>query len=341
MRKIFLIVVIVVVLIVGFAAFMIFGPVIRDHGKKYLYVPTEANYQQLKDSLKAGDWLPGFFFFDKVASFSQLPENIKPGKYKVATGMSIFRLVRNLRSGRQEPINLVITKIRTKEDLAGKIGRLFELDSASAIQFLNSNDSLARFAVDSNTVLTDVFPNTYTYFWTAGMSSIFEKLNSQRQKIWTTERIQEAKEHNLTPIQAYILASIVEEETNKQDDKGKIASVYLNRLKIGMPLAADPTVKFAMKDFGLTRIYEKHLNTESLYNTYRNKGLPPGPICTPSLKTLDAVLKAPQTNYLFFVARPDFSGFSNFAATFAEHQVFAKAYRQALDSLMKMKQATP
>jgi len=133
------------------------------------------------------------------------------------------------------------------------------------------------------------------------------------------------------------MASIVEEETNKEADKGKIASVYMNRMATGMKLQADPTVKFALKNFALTRILHGHLAYPSPYNTYQNTGLPPGPICTPSVKTIDAVLNAPKTNYTYFVAKPDFNGYSNFATTYEEHLVYAKAYQQALDSLVAAK----
>ena len=338
MRKIVLIIAIVVAAGAAFLLYNVFGPAVHNPEKKFLYVPTGARYNQLKDSLRDGKFLSGFYFFDKIAGFQGLPEKVRPGRYKVEQGMSIFSLVKKLSDGAQDPVNLVLTKIRTPEDLAKRIGRLFEIDSAKAIQFLTNNDSLRAFGVDANTVLTDVFPDTYTYFWTADMSAIMGKLSRQREKFWTDERKEKAAHLKLTPNQVYILASIVEEETNKADDKGKIASVYINRLRKGMPLAADPTVKYAMKDFSLTRIYFKHLEIVSPYNTYKNKGLPPGPICTPSIKTIDAVLDAPETDYLFFVAKPDFSGHSNFAATFAEHQTFAAAYRKALDSLMKAKQ---
>lgn len=141
----------------------------------------------------------------------------------------------------------------------------------------------------------------------------------------------------MTPTTATILASIVEEETNMQGDKGKIASVYLNRMAKGMRLAADPTIKFALKNFEIKRIYEKYTQVESPYNTYRNAGLPPGPICTPSTQTIEAVLDAPKTDYLYFVAKPDFSGYSNFAATYPEHLQFAQAYRKALDEQMAIR----
>ena len=328
----------VVLLVAGFVAWQVFGPTIQTGDKKYLYIPTNSTYAQVKDSLKANDFITKDFVLDKVANYADYPQHIKPGKYKLTNRMSVYRLVKNLRSGKQEPVNLVITKLRTKEDLAKRISRSFETDSATAIRFLSSNTALLPFDVDSNTVLTAVIPNTYTYFWTSSMEDIFQKLYKEEEKFWNEERKEKARRLQLSEKQIYIIASIVEEETNMQDDKGKIASVYMNRLDKGMRLGADPTVKFALRDFGLKRIYHKHLEYESPYNTYRNSGLPPGPICTPSIKTIDAVLDAPQTDYLFFVARADLSGHSDFATNYTQHLVYAKAYQEALNKLMKAKQ---
>lgn len=337
MRRILLLLFVVVLggaLAIGY---LIFGPKVKNPHDRFLYIPTGAGMQQLKDSLRANAFLSGFSVFHRVASYTDLPRNIKPGKYKIQSGMSLYSLTKKLRSGRQEPVNLVITRIRLKEDLAKRIGRGFELDSARAMAFLTSNDSLLPFDVDTNTVLTTIFPDTYTYFWTATMSTIFDKLFKERQKFWTPERMQQAAHHGLTPDEVYVMASIVEEETNKKEDKGKIASVYINRIKKGMTLSADPTIKYAMKDFTLTRIYHRYLDVVSPYNTYRNRGLPPGPICTPSRETIEEVLNAPETNYLFFVAKPDFSGYSNFAVTYNEHLIYARAYQQALNELEKRK----
>lgn len=337
MRKISLIIIIILVALAGVATCLIFGTTVNNPDKKFLYIPTGADIARVRDSLKDNKFLSGVFVFDKISAWAELPQNIRPGKYKVEDGMSVYRLVRKLRSGQQETVNLTITKVRTKGELAKRISGNFELDSVAVMNFLNSNDSLLRFDVDTNTVFTGIIPDTYTYFWTAPMDVIFRKLFKEKEKFWTGGRKKKAAAHGLTPAEVYILASIVEEETNKQDDKGKIASVYLNRIRKGMPLSADPTIKFAMNDFTLTRIYHKYLEIVSPFNTYRNKGLPPGPICTPSRKTLLAVLDAPETNYLFFVAKPDFSGYSNFAATYKEHLIFARAYQQALDSLERKK----
>jgi UPF0755 protein len=331
-------VLLLLIVIAGYIGWILFGPTINEPQEKYFYVHTGSNYQQLKDSLLKKKIISGTFWFDKIAKYLNYNRSIKPGRYKINNGMSLVNLVRMLRSGNQSPVNLVITKLRTKEDLAKKLGNNFECDSVAVINFLNNNDSLSKYNLDTNTVMTAVIPNTYILKWNNTAATVFKKFFTEQQKFWTEKRKTAAAVLHLSPKEVYILASIVEEETNKQDDKGKIASVYINRLRTGMRLAADPTVKFAIRDFGLKRIYEKHTRMPSSYNTYLNAGLPPGPICTPSINTIDAVLYAPATDYLFFVAKPDFSGYSNFASSYSEHQKFAKAYQQALDSIIRLKQ---
>ena len=337
-RKYILYIFILLIVIAGYIGWILFGPTIHEPAEKYFYVHTGSTYQDVKDNLLQNKIISGTVWFDKLAKYLNYNTAIKPGKFKIKEGMSLVNLVRMLRSGNQAPVNFVITKIRTKEDLAKKIGNNFECDSISVIQFLNNNDSLSKYDLDSNTVMTAVIPNTYILKWNNSTSSLFRKLFTEQQKFWTDKRKAEAASLNLSPKEVYTLASIVEEETNEENDKGKIASVYLNRLRTGMKLAADPTVKFAMKDFALKRIYFKHLSFPSPFNTYQHAGLPPGPICTPSIKTIDAVLNAPVTDYLYFVAKPDFSGYSNFASSYEEHMKYAKAYQLALDSLLKSKQ---
>jgi len=335
-------IILIIILIIGAAfayfAWNVFGPVVHNPQNKYLYIRTGSNYPDVKDSLQANKMITNTFWFDQVAKYSGYPEKVRAGKFKVNDGMSLYHLVKMLRQGKQAPVNLVITKLRTKDDLAKKIGNDFEIDSSTVMNFLNNQDSLKQFEVDTNSVMTDVIPNTYTYTWNTSMKNIFKKLYAEKKKFWNDERKQKAERLNLTPEQVYTLASIVEEETNKDEDKGKIASVYINRLKKGMKLAADPTVKYALRDFGLKRIYHKHLQFSSPYNTYLNTGLPPGPICTPSIKTIDAVLNSPATDYLFFVARSDFSGYSDFASNYRQHETYAKAYQKALDSLIDARQ---
>jgi len=327
---------ILALLLIGgaFVGWKIFGPTVSAPEKKYFYVRTGDTYETVKSNLVDAKIIGGTFWFNQTANKLNYSKAIKAGRYEIKSGMSIFNLVRMLRSGNQAPVNLIITKLRTKEDLAQKIAANFECDSSDIIHFLNSNDSLAAFNLDSNTVMTAVVPNTYSLLWNTSFPKIFRRLYTEQQKFWNEERRKKATAEGFTPQQIYTLASIVEEETNKQEDKGKIASVYINRINKGMRLGADPTVKFALKDFGLRRIYEKHLRVQSPYNTYINSGLPPGPICTPSAKTIDAVLDAPATNFIYFVAKPELNGYFNFAATYEEHLRYAKAYQQALDTLM-------
>ena len=334
-RKIIFTIVIIILAVAGFLAWKVFGPTVKAPESKYFYIKTGSTYADVKRSLLEKNIISSSFFFDKLASQAKYTNAVKAGRYEIKDGMSLYSLVRMLRSGNQSPVKLVINKLRTKEQLAGKLAANFETDSLSIINFLYNADSLSNYGLDTNTVMTAVIPNTYNITWNSSASKIFRKLYNEQEIFWNSERKQKASGLNMTPQQVYIMASIVEEETNVDADKGKIASVYINRIETGMKLEADPTTKFAMRAFALTRILKVHTEFPSPYNTYRQTGLPPGPICTPSTKTIDAVLNAPQTNYIFFVAQPDpeFKGLSNFAATYAEHLVYAAAYHKFLDSL--------
>lgn len=340
-KRIITIIILVLLLGGGFTAWQLFGPTVSSPEGRYFYIKTGSTYAEVKKDLVDQKIISSAFFFDKLAGYAKYPSSVKAGRYQIKNGMSLVNLVRMLRSGNQAPVKLVIIKLRTREDLAQKIAANFECDSASVMALLNNNDSMHRYHLDSNTVMTAVIPNTYNILWNSSPSRIFSKLYSEKQRFWNEERTHKAAALNLTPDQVYTMASIVEEETNAEEDKGKIASVYMNRMETGMKLEADPTVKFAMRDFGLKRILNGHLQYPSPYNTYQHTGLPPGPICTPSINTIDAVLNAPQTNYIFFVAKPDFKGLSNFAATYAEHMQYAKAYRDALDTLMRKRANNP
>ncbi|MGZ5135747.1 MAG: endolytic transglycosylase MltG [Flavitalea sp.] len=307
---------------------------------KFFYIRTgHANYPEVIKSFTDSNFIKNPASFEFIANRMDVWKKLRPGKYEIKKEMSLLDIAKMLKNGTQTPVNLTITKIRTKEQLAAMVGRRFECDSTDMIQFMTTQDSLKEFDLDTNSVMTAVFPNTYTYLWNSTPSIIFSKLHKEYQKIWTSERRRLAEQHGLTPAQAYILASIIEEETNLKEDKGNMASVYINRMNKGIRLGADPTVKFALRDFSLKRIYEKHTAVESPYNTYRNFGLPPGPICTPSLETLDEVLNSPSTNYLFFVAKSDFSQRHVFTETYADHLKYAKEYHKALDQLLQKKQA--
>jgi UPF0755 protein len=264
---------------------------------------------------------------------------IRPGKYEVKKGASLLDIARMLKNGRLAEFKLVVKRIRTREDLARLISRTFKPDSVAVMNFISSNDSLKRFDVDTASLFTMIMQDTYFFYWNTSITRILQKLKDASDAFWQkNERLQKAKDLGFRPDEIYTLASILDEESNIESDKYKIASVYINRLNIGMPLQADPTIKYAMKNFTLNRIYLKYLQTPSPYNTYRNKGLPPGPICTPLPKTIDIVLNAPKTDYLYFVVKSDLSGYHQFSSTHAEHERYAAEFHKALDAYMARKQ---
>lgn len=313
---------------------LLLGPGTGFNSKKeVIYIRSNGPTREaVLDSIRKNDIIYNETVFNWVATRMGYWNKIRPGKYEIEKGMSVLSIVRQLRNGNQSPVNLTITKIRTKEDLARLAGNRFEFDSSQMMDFLSSNDSLREFGTDTFLALTLVLPDTYTYLWNHTPEIVFRKMADESNKFWTAERKSKALMQGLTPQTAYIVASIVEEETNHGPEKGNIASVYLNRIKKGMPLQADPTVKFALKDFSLKRIYQKHTQFQSPYNTYVVQGIPPGPICTPSRKTIDAVLDAPQTEYYYFVASAKFDGTHDFSANYDEHLKKARLYQEALNA---------
>ena len=329
MKKIFLFILLIGVLAAAVAAWIFIGPGTAFKGERaFLYIRSNGPTREaILDSIRKNDLVRNEGAFKILADRMDYWSSIKPGKYEVRKGMSLLNLVRMLRNGNQATVNLVITKIRTKEDLARIAGARFEFDSMAMIKFLNSPDSLKDYDADPETALWVVIPDTYSYFWNTTPRKVYAKLAEQSKKFWTADRRSKAEALGLTPQKAYIVGSIVEEETNYNEEKDTIASVYLNRLKKGMALGADPTIKFALKDFSIKWIHGDHLDVVSPYNTYKNPGLPPGPICTPSRKTLEAVLAAPSTPYLFFVANSNFSGSHLFSTNFEEHKVKARAFQ--------------
>lgn len=335
MKKVFLIIFLLLILAGAYIGWQVFGPTVKSPESKYLYVPTGTDMTGLKKILLEEGVIKNDFWFDQVSNNKRANfKQVIPGRYKIQNNISLIDLIRLLKNGRQEPVRFTINKLRTKEDLARKIGNSLECDSIQAIQFLLNNDSLKKYNLDTNTVMSAIIPNTYFILWNTNMPEFISRMKDESEKFWTNERLEKAKQHNLTPLQVYIIASIVEEETNKKADKGNIASVYINRYRKRMKLQADPTVKYSLRDFGIKRVMHKHLTHPSEYNTYYSAGLPPGPICTPSTVTIDEVLNAPETDYMFFVASSKFDGSSVFAKDYQQHLKNARAYQKALDSLI-------
>ena len=326
--------ILIIILGIGmFAGIKVFGPNTGSMQQgEFLYVHTGSNYERLKAALQEGGFISDMTSFNFLAGRAQLPAHIHPGKYHITKGMSNYAIIRLLHSGKQEQVHLVITKLRTKQDLWRLISTNLEADSATLKQMLNDPVYLSQFGLDTNTVIAAIMPNTYFFKWNTSAEKAFKKIEENYNRYWDDAHKKQAQAQGFTPVQIVTIASIVDEETNITDDKPKIASVYINRLRKGMKLQADPTVKFAVGDFAIHRIAGPMLQSTSPYNTYMYAGLPPGPICTPSVSSIEAVLQAPKTTYLYFCAKEDFSGYSSFASTYDEQLKNAHAYQQALNA---------
>ena len=324
---------IILLVVALFAAIKVFGPNTgRFTQGEFLYIHTGADYDAVRTALQEGGFIGDMVSFDFVARRAGLPAHLHPGKYHIREAMSNYSIVRLLRSGRQTPVKLVINKVRTQKDFITLLSANLEADSATLSLLFHDRDYLSQFGLDTNTLLCGVLPDTYDFFWNTTADKAFHKIVRNYARFWDAAHKQEAKTLGLTPTQVTIVASIVDEESNIAEDRPKIASVYLNRLNKGMKLQADPTVRFALGDFSIRRVTGPMLQTNSPYNTYMYQGLPPGPICTPATSSVEAVLQAPKTTYLYFCAKEDFSGYTNFASTFEEQMKNAHAYQKALDA---------
>ncbi len=299
--------------------------------KKYIYIKSGSTVDDVIKNFASHKLLYSMASFENKVRSSDLANNIHPGKYEIEEGMSNYQIIKLLKSAKQSPIQLIIKKINTPKDIYKKLTESIEADSAGFATVLN-NTLLSKYGLDINSLQSFVLPKEYEVLWNESPASIVEKIEKNYNEVWTEKRKQQATALNMTPAQVSTLASIVECETNKAEDRPKVASTYLNRLQKGMPLQADPTCIYAVGDFTIKRVLNKHLQINSPYNTYIHAGLPPGPICNPRVENIDAVLNAPKTDYIFFCASERLDGSSNFASTNAEHEVNAKKYQVALDA---------
>ena len=324
--------------LVVYSSYTLFIKVTHFTTEKASFEYNAGGLDALADSLSTKKIIRDKISFLVLSKLFNVENRIKPGKFLIDKNTSLLNLIRILRNNQQARVKFILNKVRTKGDLAKLIANTFSIDSTQCMQYLNSNDSLAPYGTDTTQVLSLFIPNTYEFYWSTPMPKLLQKMKTEESLFWSkNNRVAKANSIGLTKNEVYTLASIVEEETNYDTDKTIIASVYQNRLKQKMPLQACPTIKYAMQDFTLTRIYEKYLTNPSPYNTYIKAGLPPGPICTPAPKTIDLVLNAPRTNYFYFVAKADFSGYHHFSATYEEHSRFAKEYQLKLDEYQAKK----
>ena len=298
-----------------------------------IYIPTGSDYEQVKTILKDAHVLVNEGSFDWVAKRKDLTDNIHPGHYILKDGMNNNRLVNMLRGGLQTPVKVSFNNIRNVDQLAGRIATQIEADSASISNQLHNQDYIQQLGFNDYTIPALFLPDTYEFYWNTDAEGFVVRMFQEYNKFWTEERKQQAQNKGLTPIEVSTLASIVNKETNMSDEMPRVAGVYINRLKNDWLLQADPTLIFAWNDYTIKRVLDRHKEIESPYNTYKHLGLPPGPICIPSIVAIKSVLNAEDHHYFFFCAKEDFSGYHNFAKTLAEHNRNAAKYQQALNQI--------
>lgn len=304
--------------------------------KSSIFITNDTVYTDFTDNIK--QQIPNFFkrtAFDLYASHLNLEQRLKLGHYTLEEGMSVIKMVRMFVLGEQTAIDLVVGGARTLPQLAGKLSKHIMADSLSLLSAMRDKELKAKLGYHKDSLIAMFIPNTYQVYWTITPQQLLERINKESKAFWNTSRKEKLTQAKLTEYQAMTIASIVYEETKNRGEMPKIAGVYINRLRKGMPLQACPTVKYAMGDFSLTRILYKHLRYDSPFNTYRNAGLPPAPICIPSIAAIDAVLNYDKNNYLYFCAKPEFDGTHNFARTLTEHNANSRKYNEALKRLKK------
>lgn len=331
-------------LLLLFAAFVVGGllgwrlwrewnaPNVRTGGQdRYLLIPSGAGFATVVDSLTRMGVLLDAEAFRFVAERKNYPDRVKPGRYRIREGMTSSALVDLLRSGDQEEVRVTFTNVEDLDELAERLAEYLEPDVVAFKGVLFDPQVHERHRLRAETFISLFLPDTYRLYWNTTPDKFVERMAREHAAYWTDERKKKAAVLGLDPVQVATLASIVQAETNKREEAPRIAGVYLNRLRIGMPLQADPTLKFARGLRDVNRVLDVDKQVDSPYNTYRNKGLPPGPINMAEKRSIEAVLGAEKHDYLYFCAREDLSGYSNFARTYEQHLVNARRYQRALN----------
>lgn len=331
MKKIFLPLLLLLLAMAGVGFWLydaFYGNCVKERHSLFVYASYP--YEQVADSVD--QYIGKKWAYDLYAKRLELDQSLKAGHYVLEEGMSVIEVVRMLKLGLQAPVNVTMNNVKTPAYLAGKLSRQLHADSVELVKVLTDKQLAQKLGFSSPLTMFSIFiPNTYEFYWTVKPEDFVDRMYKEYKRFWNGERDKKRERSGLNRVEVSTLASIVYEETRKVDEMPRVAGVYVNRLKQGIPLQADPTIKYAMQDFGLRRILYRHLKYESPYNTYLNRGLPPSPICMPSIEAIDAVLNFEKHDYIFFCARPTFDGYHNFARTLKEHNANARAYQAELN----------
>lgn len=299
----------------------------------YFYITNDDDYSNVVEKLANRGFVDDVETFAFLADRANYPNKVKPGRYTLKKGQTYIEVIRLLRSGRQDEIKVVVNAMITPRKLASIASTYLATDSIALINMLEDSTYLAQYGFNTDNVLCMFIPDTYNFYWNTDAEGFMQRMKKEFDRFWNDKRKQQAAANNLTPIEVGILASVVDGETNKADEMSIVSGLYLNRLKKGMMLQADPTVKFALRNSEKQRVYNADLLVESPYNTYLHYGLPPGPIALPSQQAIQAVLSPSKHNYIYMCAKEDLSGYHNFTASLTQHNINAARYRLALDKM--------
>ena len=297
---------------------------------QYVYIDKDDTQDSVIVKLSAVSRRQALWGLGMLMRHTDYADHIHTGRY--ALNGNVVQVFHRLKRGQQTSLNLTIPEVRTMDMLAGYLGRRLMMDSTTIAQSLCDSIVCSQWGYDTCTISALFVPNTYNVYWDMSLDELLKRMQRENENFWKGTRQEKADKMGMTPVEVCTLASIIDEETSNTAEKPMIAGMYLNRLKADMPLQADPTIKFALKQFELRRIYNKLLTTDSPYNTYKNTGLPPGPIKIASIKGIDAVLNHVRHDYLYMCAKEDFSGTHNFARTYQEHLKNAARYTAALNA---------
>ena len=333
-KKYFIVTLVVFVVIVFSTVLKTYRNIYKPNISKpevHLYIPTGSEYKDVIEIIKKDTFLIDLDSFEWLAKRKNYANHVYSGRYVLDSSMNNNEIVDKLRAGFQDPVKVIFNSIRTREQLAGRIATQIEPDSLALVALFYNDSLIANFGLKQETLTCIFLPNTYEFWWNTSAESFVKRMHKEYQRFWNEERREQAKKLNLTPEEITTLASIVDEETYFNSEMPRVAGLYINRLRKRMHLQADPTLKFALGDFTIKRVLNVHKQIDSPYNTYRRYGLPPGPISIPSVSAIDAVLNYESHNYLYMCAKPDFSGYHNFAKTLSQHNVNAREYQRALN----------
>jgi UPF0755 protein len=338
LKKIIISILLILLLVGGIGGYLayksLYQPNVNLGDKKstIIYVPTGSTFEDVVRILNENNILKSRTSFEWLAEKKKYKNSVKPGKYRILAKMSNNALINLLRAGIQEPVEINFNGLHTIDQLMNRVGRRIEADSSALLKAAHDNEFLSKYGFNSDNVQTLFIPDTYEFFWNTSVDQFFDRMAKEYRSFWTADRKKKAKSIGYSQTEISILASIVQgEQCCDNEEKKTIAGLYINRLKQDMPLQSDPTVIFAIGDFDIQRVSTEQTRFQSPFNTYMNKGLPPGPIGFVQKSSIDAVLNYQNSDYIYMCAKEDLSGKHYFAKTYDQHCIYAKRYRDSLN----------